>query len=178
MKFIETKLKGAFIIEPRLISDDRGFFSRSFCQKEFLEHGLNPAFVQNNISSSKRKGTLRGLHYQEYPNEEAKLIRCTAGSIYDVIVDVRPTSPDFKCWLGILLSAANHRMLYCPEGFAHGYLTLEDNTEVSYQVSAFYAPASERIIRWDDPAIAIDWPIKPVVFSSKDSTAPLLPQHV
>lgn len=130
MKFTETQLKGAYIIEPELIRDERGFFARSWCQKEFIEQGLNPNLVQCNISFNLKKGTLRGMHYQAKPHEEAKLVRCTMGAIYDVIIDLRPESPTFKQWVAVKLTAENRKMLYIPEGMAHGFQTLVDNTEV------------------------------------------------
>jgi dTDP-4-dehydrorhamnose 3,5-epimerase len=172
MKFIETKLKGAFIITPDLIEDERGFFARTFCKREFEEHGLNSGLVQCNISFNKKEGTLRGMHYQTSPHAEVKIVRCTAGAIYDVIIDLRPESPTFRQWFGAELSEKNHQMLYVPEGFAHGYQTLEEQAEVFYQVSAFYHPASERGIRCDDPAFGIEWPIPACVVSNKDATHP------
>ena len=168
MKLIETELKGAFIIAPDLLEDERGFFARTFCRREFEEHGLNSALVQCNMSFNKKKGTLRGMHYQIAPQAEVKLVRCTRGAIHDVIIDLRPESPTFKQWLAAELSSENHRMLYVPEGFAHGYLALEDRTEVIYQVSAFYHPQSERGIRWNDPAFGIEWPLAIAVISIKD----------
>ena len=158
MIFRETKLKGAFIIEPERLEDERGLFARTFCKEEFKAHGLNSRVVQCNISFNKKKGTLRGMHYQVAPHEEAKLVRCTRGAIYDVIVDLRPDSPTFKQWVAVELTADNHRMLYIPEGFAHGFQTLEDNTEVFYQMSESYHPESARGIRWDDPMFGIKWP--------------------
>lgn len=172
MKFTETKLKGAFIITPHLIEDERGFFARTFCRHEFEDHGLNPNLVQCNISFNKAKGTLRGMHYQAAPHGEVKLVRCTAGAIYDVIIDLRPESPTLKKWFSTQLSAINHQMLYVPEGFAHGYQTLAQQTEIFYQVSAFYHPASERGIRWNDPAFAIEWPLSITAVSKKDAAYP------
>jgi dTDP-4-dehydrorhamnose 3,5-epimerase len=175
MRFTETKLKGAYIIELEAISDDRGFFARSWCQQEFLDHGLNPNLVQCNISFNLKKGTLRGMHYQVKPNEEAKLVRCTQGSIYDVIIDVCPDSSTFKTWVAIELSAGNRKTLYIPEGFAHGFQTLEDNTEVFYQISNFYHPESAKGIRWDDPQFAIQWAeTSQFIISEKDLSYPLL----
>ncbi len=168
MIFIETKLKGAFIIEPKLLEDERGFFSRTFDQKEFEAHGLNFRIVQCSISFNKKKGTLRGMHYQIGPYEEAKLVRCTRGTIYDVIVDLRPQSPTFKQWIALQLTAENRRMLYVPEGFAHGFQTLEDNTEVFYQMSEFYHPECARGVRWDDPAFGIEWPEDERIISVRD----------
>lgn len=168
MIFKETRLKGAFIIDPEQLSDDRGFFARTWCQKEFKAHGLNPNMAQCSISFNNKKGTLRGLHYQAAPHEEAKLVRCTAGAIYDVIVDLRPESDTFKSWISLELTAENRKMLYIPEGFVHGFLTLQDNTEVFYQMSEFYMPDYARGVRWDDPAFNIQWPIDVVMISKRD----------
>jgi dTDP-4-dehydrorhamnose 3,5-epimerase len=170
MIFAETKLPGAFIIELEKREDERGFFARAWCKKEFEAHGLNSDWVQANLAFSKRRGTLRGLHYQIAPYEEAKLMRCIRGAIYDVIIDLRPESPTYKRWLGVELTADNHKMLYVPEGFAHGYQTLMDNTETFYQASQFYSPESERGLRYDDPAFAIEWPIDVQVISDKDKS--------
>jgi dTDP-4-dehydrorhamnose 3,5-epimerase len=170
MKFTETKLKGSFIISPELLKDERGFFSRVFCREEFSRLNLNPNLVQCNLSFNKERGTLRGLHYQIPPHEEVKLVRCTAGSIFDVIVDLRPESPTFHQWLGVKLSTENHKLIYVPEGFAHGYQTLKPKTEVFYQVSEFYHPASEQGLRWDDPVFGIAWPLKVKVISEKDQS--------
>jgi dTDP-4-dehydrorhamnose 3,5-epimerase len=172
MKFVETELSGAFIIRPEPAADSRGFFARVFCRHEFEAHGLNPNLVQCNISFNSEKGTLRGMHYQVAPHREAKLVRCTNGAIFDVIVDLRSDSPTRRKWLGVELSAENRSMLYVPEGFAHGYLTLTDNTEVLYQVSEFYAPSCERGVRWNDPAFGIRWPAPPRVISDKDGRHP------
>lgn len=173
MIFRETKLKGAFIIELKRLEDERGFFARTFCQEEFRAHGLNPRVVQCNISFNKQKGTLRGMHYQIAPYEEAKLVRCTRGAIYDVIIDLRPESPTFKQWVAAELTAENRRMLYVPEGFAHGFQTLEDNTEVFYMMSEFYHPECAKGVRWDDPAFGIKWPITSnVTISVKDRNYP------
>lgn len=172
MKFIETRLSGAFIIAPDLIEDERGFFARTFCRHEFENHGLNPDLVQCNIAFNKIKGTLRGLHYQTKPHAEVKLVRCTTGAIYDVIVDLRPESPTFRQWFAADLSDKNHQMLYVPDGFAHGYQTLASQTEVFYQVSTFYHPASERGVRWDDPAFGIEWPLPVTDISKKDASHP------
>lgn len=168
MKFTETKLGGAYLIEPKRLEDERGFFARSFCQNEFKAHGLNPRVVQCNISYNKHKGTLRGMHYQVAPMAEAKLVRCTRGAIYDVIIDLRPESPTYCQWAPVELTADNRRMLYIPEGFAHGFQTLEDDTEVFYQVSEFYTPDCERGVRWDDPVFGIEWPETPTLISKKD----------
>jgi dTDP-4-dehydrorhamnose 3,5-epimerase len=172
MIFTETKLPGAFIIEIEKREDERGFFARAWCKKEFEAYGLNLDWVQANLAFSKRRGTLRGMHYQVAPYEEAKLMRCIRGAIYDVIIDLRPDSPTYKQWLGGELTADNHKMLYVPEGFAHGYQTLMDNIETFYQVSQFYSPESERGLRYDDPAFGIEWPIDVQVISDKDKSWP------
>jgi dTDP-4-dehydrorhamnose 3,5-epimerase len=156
--FIETKLPGAFLIEPEPVTDQRGSFARVYCREEFETRGLNSNVVQCSFSLNLKKGTLRGMHYQTKPFEEVKLVRCTRGSIYDVILDLRLESPTFKQWVAAELSAANHRMLYIPEGFAHGFLTLEDHSEVFYQMSEFYHPECAGGVRWDDPAFGIEWP--------------------
>lgn len=172
VKFTETKLKDAYIIELEKLKDHRGFFARAWCQKEFEAHGLTPLVVQANVSFNNKMGTLRGIHYQIAPYEEAKLMRCTKGAIYDVIIDLRPNSTTYKEWFGLELNANNYKMLYVPENFAHGFQTLEDNSEATYQVSQFYTPGSERGIRWDDPAFSIDWPIEIQVISGKDKSWP------
>ena len=168
MIFTETKLKGAFVIDIERLADDRGFFARSFCEKEFKDHGLNPRVVQGNISFNEKKGTLRGMHYQIKPFEEVKLVRCTRGAIYDVIVDLRSDSPTFKQYFGLLLTAHNRLSLYVPAGFAHGFITLEDDTEVFYQMSEFYSPEHARGFRWNDPAFGIEWPLEPAMISERD----------
>jgi len=168
MIFTETDLKAAYIIELNKLQDDRGFFARTWCKNEFDSHGLNTVFVQANMSTNKIKGTLRGMHYQISPYEETKLIRCTKGAIYDVIIDLRPDSQTYKKWIGVELTSENYKMLYVPENFAHGFITLENDTEVSYQVSQFYAPGSERGARYNDPAFGIDWPSDVKVISEKD----------
>ncbi len=175
MIFRPTDLPGAVIIEPEKREDERGFFARTWCQREFTEHGLNPRVVQCSVSFNLRKGTLRGMHYQAAPFPEAKLIRCTRGAIYDVIIDLRPESPTFKRWVAVELAADNHRMLYIPEGFAHGFQTLEDQTEVFYQMSEFYAPESARGVRWDDPAFHIAWPPGERIISERDRSYPDFP---
>lgn len=172
MIFSETKLKGAFTLELKKIEDERGFFARSYCQKEMEAHGLTAQVVQANVSFNPKKGTLRGMHYQVAPHEESKLVRCTRGAIFDVIIDLRPDSPTYKQWFGVELTANNYKMMFVPEGFAHGYLTLENHTEVTYQVSQFYAPGAEQGIRWDDPAFNIQWSIEPELISEKDKAHP------
>lgn len=172
MIFTETQLKGAYIVEIEKLKDNRGFFARGWCRKEFEDHGLTARVVQANISSNKKKGTLRGMHYQVAPYEETKLVRCTRGAIYDVIIDLRPDSPTFKQWIGVELTEKNYKMLYVPENFGHGFQTLKDNTEVTYQVSQFYAPGSENGIRWNDSAFGIEWPLDAQVISDKDKGWP------
>ena len=173
MIFTETKLKGAFIIEPEKLEDKRGFFARLWCQNELKNHGLNPLLSQINMSYNRKQGTLRGLHYQSFPNEEAKLIRCTKGAIFDVIVDLRPNSSSYLEWFGIELSASNHKMLYVPENFAHGYQSLTDHTEIYYPVSQFYSPESARGARWNDPSFTIDWPLTDdLIISEQDKNWP------
>jgi dTDP-4-dehydrorhamnose 3,5-epimerase len=171
--FKETRLKGAYIIEVECLDDERGFFARTFCQKEFEQHGLNSSVVQCNISYNRKKGTLRGMHYQVAPYGEAKLVTCITGSIYDVIIDLRADSTTYCKWLAVELSARRGRsMLYIPEGFAHGFQTLEDDTEVFYQMSQFYAPEYGRGIKWNDPFFAIQWPDGPRILSERDQGYP------
>lgn len=172
MKFIETRIAGAFVVEPERIEDDRGFFARAWCREEFEAHGCNANLAQCNISFNARKGTLRGMHFQAPPHEEAKLVRCTMGAIYDVVLDLRPESPSYLDHVGVVLSAKNHTMLYIPEGAAHGFLSLEDNTEIFYQMSTLYAPDAARGYRYDDPAFAILWPGDVKVISERDRTYP------
>jgi len=169
MKFLETKLPGVFEISPELIHDQRGFFARSWCQQEFASRGLNSRLVQCNISGNLRRGTLRGMHYQAAPFPEAKLVRCTRGGIFDVALDLRQDSPTFKQWTGVILTAENHQMLFIPEGCAHGFLTLQDDSEVFYQMSECYHPEMARGVRWNDPAFGIAWPGKIEVISARDA---------
>jgi dTDP-4-dehydrorhamnose 3,5-epimerase len=166
--FRETKLPGAFVIEPERLEDERGFFARTWCEREFRAHGLNPRLVQCNVSYNRARSTLRGMHYQAAPHEEAKLVRCTMGAVHDVVVDLRPDSPTFRQWVAVELSARNRTMLYVPEGFAHGFQTLEDDTEVFYQMSELYHPECARGVRWDDPAFGIEWPLPPRALSERD----------
>lgn len=170
MKFEKTGLDGAWIIDIHKLEDDRGFFARTFCQNEFLEHGLSPRVAQCNISYNKTKGTFRGMHLQVSPFQEAKLVQCTSGAIYDVIIDLRPGSGTYLQHLGVVLSAEDHRMLYIPEGFAHGFLTLEADTSLFYQMSEFYAPECARGFRWNDPAFDITLPADISVISDRDLT--------
>lgn len=172
MIFAETKIPGVCIIDLERREDDRGFFARVWCQREFQEHRLNPRLVQCSISFNEKKGTLRGMHFQTAPHEEAKLVRCTMGSIYDVILDLRPSSPTFKEHVAVVLSAENRKMVYAPEGLAHGFQTLEDRTEVFYQMSQCYVPASGGGVRWDDPAFGIPWPAAERIISERDRSYP------
>jgi dTDP-4-dehydrorhamnose 3,5-epimerase len=173
MIFRETGLAGAFLVELEPRADDRGFFARSWCQKEFSEHGLNPRLVQCNISFSQKRGTLRGMHFQQAPHEEAKLVRCTRGAVFDVIIDLRQDSPTFKKHFAARLDSENRHMLFVPEDFAHGFQTLADDTEVFYQMSDFYEPKAARAgIRWDDPVFGIRWPIADPILNDRDRTFP------
>jgi dTDP-4-dehydrorhamnose 3,5-epimerase len=173
MRFHETKLPGAYVIELDLQRDERGFFARSFCQEEFAAYGLARSFVQSSVSYTRRRGTLRGMHYQAAPHQEAKLVRCTAGVIWDAIVDLRPGSPSHLCSFSVELSAENRRMLYVPKGFGHGYETLSDDVEVFYQMTHRHVPAAERGFRWNDPRIAIPWPLEVTAMSERDQALPL-----
>jgi dTDP-4-dehydrorhamnose 3,5-epimerase len=172
MIFTETKLKDAYILDLEKREDQRGFFGRAYCQQEFEAHGLVAWVAQTNVSFSKRQGTLRGMHYQVVPYAEAKLVRCTRGAIYDVMIDLRPNSPTYLRWLGVELTGENYRMLYVPQGCAHGFITLADNTEVTYQVSQFYTTGAERGVRYNDPIFGIAWPTEVKVISDKDANWP------
>lgn len=174
MKFLETHLKGAFIIELEERCDNRGFFARTFCAKEFSDRGLYPTVSQCNLSFNFKKGTLRGMHYQVPPATETKLIRCITGAIYDVIIDMRPHSPTYLSHINVELTAENRRALYVPEMFAHGFQTLADNTEVMYQMGGFYTPGYDRGLHYDDPILDIDWPLPVTEISERDATWPLL----
>jgi dTDP-4-dehydrorhamnose 3,5-epimerase len=174
MIFRETELRGVFIIEPEIIEDERGFFACSWTPDEFAKRGLNPRLVQCNISFNKRRGTLRGMHFQNKPHEEAKLVRCTRGAIYDVAIDMRRDSPTRHRWVAVELSGENHRMLHIPEGFAHGYQTLTDSAEIFYQMSEYYHPESAGGVRWDDPAFGIQLPLEVTVIAQRDANYPLL----
>ncbi|GAB4326273.1 MAG: dTDP-4-dehydrorhamnose 3,5-epimerase [Leptolyngbyaceae cyanobacterium] len=173
MIFTETKLKGAFIVDVELLADQRGAFARTFCAQEFEQHGLKSTVAQCNLSFNHKAGTIRGMHYQIPPAAETKLVRCTKGAIYDVIVDLRPASPTYRQHIGVELSADNRRALYVPELFAHGYQALTDGAEVVYQVGEFYTPGYERGLRYDDPAFGISWPLPVTVISEKDASWPL-----
>ncbi len=172
MLFCEAKLPGVFEVEIDPHVDERGFFARSWCHDEFEAHGLDAKLVQCNISFNLRKGTLRGMHFQAAPHSETKLVRCTRGAIYDVVLDLRSSSPRFRNWFAMELTAGNHKAIYIPDGCAHGFLTLEDDTEVFYQMSEFYSPESARGVRWNDPAFGIIWPGNVEVISERDRTYP------
>jgi dTDP-4-dehydrorhamnose 3,5-epimerase len=172
MRFEKTRLQGAWIIDINKLEDERGFFARTFCQREFLEHGLNTRVAQCNVSYNRKKGTFRGMHLQVSPFQEAKLVQCTSGAIYDIMIDLRPQSPTYLQHLGVTLNAQEYRMLYIPEGFAHGFLTLEEGTNVFYQMSEFYAPECARGFRWNDPAFGITLPTGIKVISERDANYP------
>jgi len=173
MIFSESPLAGAYMVEMELLADERGFFARSYCALEFAAHGL-PELRQCSVSYNARLGTLRGMHYQAAPGEEHKLVRCTAGAIYDVLVDIRASSPTYRRWFGAELTAGNRRSLFIPPGFAHGFVSLADDTEVYYMISVAHVPAASRGYRWNDPAFAIEWPLLPAVISARDAAYPLL----
>jgi dTDP-4-dehydrorhamnose 3,5-epimerase len=168
MLFTKTRLECAWLIEPEPIRDGRGWFARTFCEREFGAHGLETRFVQHSTSQNANSGTLRGMHFQTAPHAEVKLVRCLKGAIWDVIIDLNPGSPTYRQWQGFELSAANMRQLYIPEGFAHGFQTLKDDTEIGYLISQFYAPEASTGLRWNDPAFGIAWPMAPAVMSEKD----------
>ncbi len=172
MTFQETKLPGVFEIDLELKCDERGFFARSWCQQEFEKQGLNSSLAQCSVSFNVKKGTLRGMHFQAAPSPETKVVRCTMGAIYDVVVDLRPESPAFKQWIGVELTPQNRHMVYVPEGCAHGFMTLQDESEIFYQISEFFAPELSRGVRFDDPAFGIVWPEKVQVISERDRTYP------
>ncbi|HEX4152356.1 MAG TPA: dTDP-4-dehydrorhamnose 3,5-epimerase [Steroidobacteraceae bacterium] len=174
MIFTESALAGAYLIDMDRIEDDRGFFARSFCAAEFAAHGLAADMPQSSVSFNSQRATLRGLHFQADPHAEDKLVRCTSGAIFDVIVDLRRESSTHRRWLGIELTADNRRALYVPKGFAHGFLTLVDGSEVLYMMSVPFVPGFDRGIRWNDPALTIDWPLEPRHMSARDAAYPLL----
>lgn len=174
MKVIETELPEVLIIEPRVFEDERGWFMESYSYRFFKELGIGVVFVQDNHSCSKKKGTLRGIHFQKDTMAQSKLVRCTKGKILDVAVDLRKGSPTYKKWMMVELSEENKKMLFIPRGFGHAFLTLEDDTEVQYKVDQYYSKEHDRSIRWDDPDIGIDWPIKDPILSAKDRTSPFL----
>lgn len=177
MKATETELNGVFVLEPQVFGDARGWFMESWSQRKMHDAGIDVQFLQDNQSFSAQKGTLRGLHYQLNPMCQAKLLRCTRGKIFDVAVDIRKGSPQYGKWVGVELSAENKKQLFIPRGFAHGFITLTDDVEVQYKADNYYAPECDGNIRWDDPDIGVEWPLKPVILSEKDSKAPLLKER-
>ncbi len=176
MIFRSLKLDGAFLIVPEPHEDERGFLARTFCKQEFESHGLVHDFVQCNISYNEKTGTLRGMHYQEPPHAEVKIVRCTRGAVFDVIVDIRRDSVTYAQWHGLELSESNRHMLYVPQGFAHGFVTLADATEVFYMMSEVYDPGSARVLCWNDPVVDIAWPIEPGIISPRDQSGDVLPR--
>jgi len=168
MIFTETAIKGAFIVDPEKIEDGRGFFARAFCREEFHSHGLKTEIAQSNVSFNAMKGTIRGMHLQVAPCAEAKLVRCTRGALHDVIIDLRPDAPTYCTWISVMMSEGDHRALYVPEGVAHGFQTLDRDTELFYQMFTPYAPEFQRGVRWDDPAFAITWPLPNPTISERD----------
>jgi dTDP-4-dehydrorhamnose 3,5-epimerase len=172
MKFVDTELAGVHVIDIEPLTDERGMFARSWCQREFSEEGLTTSVSQCSLSFNPIKGTLRGMHYQGPPNAETRIVRCTRGAAFDVVIDLRRESASYKRWFGVLLTEENHRMIYIPEGIAHGFITIEPNTELFYQISTPYAAESVRGIRWNDPAFGVVWPLDPAVISQRDATFP------
>ena len=173
MRLFETKLRGSYIIEPERFEDERGFFARVYSEREFAAAGINGHFVEGNLSFNLKKGSLRGMHYQAAPHGQDKLVRCTRGAIFDVGIDLRPDSPTFKQWVGVELTEHNQLQFFIPGSFAHGYLTLEDATEVSYHVTSVYRPESSRGVRWNDPAFGVEWPlVENLVMNERDRTYP------
>ena len=172
MRFTETALPGAWIVDIDAIEDERGFFARSWSREEVAAHGLDARVEQCSVSFNRRAGTLRGMHLQRAPHEEVKVVRCTSGRVHDVILDLRPASPTFCRWVAVELSAANHRMLYIPGGVAHGFVTLEDDTELAYQMSVRFHPASATGVRWNDPRFGIEWPVSEPILSARDASYP------
>jgi dTDP-4-dehydrorhamnose 3,5-epimerase len=172
VNFTRVDIEGALLVTMEPFRDDRGWFARAWCEEEFRDQGIEMRAVQTNVSHNVRRGTIRGLHWQVEPHLEAKLLRCTAGAVYDVIADVRPTSPTFGSWQGFELAAGSEQLVFVPEGCAHGYQALQDGSEVTYSVSTPYAPGTERGVRWDDPSFDIRWPIADVIVSDKDASWP------
>lgn len=174
MNIIQTEIPEVLVLEPKVFGDDRGWFMETYSKERLLENGINIDFIQDNHSMSSEKGTLRGLHFQLAPKTQTKLVRCTKGSVFDVVVDLRKSSLTYKKWVGVTLSASNKKQLLVPKGFAHGFLTLEDDVEFQYKVDEYYAPDLDRGIRYDDPEININWPLKEMILSEKDKSLPLL----
>lgn len=174
MLFLPTELPGVFVIDVEPRADERGLFARTYCRDEFAAHGLCTEWVQCNVSFNTRAGTLRGLHWQSAPHEEVKLVRCTSGAAFDVVVDLRVGAPTYRKWVAVEISAANRKAVYIPGGYAHGFQTLADGTELFYQMSALYVPGAARGLRWDDPALGIAWPAPPTALSDRDARLPTL----
>lgn len=172
MNLVATPVQGAFVLEMERREDDRGFFARAWCRRDGRERGLNADFVQSNVGFSRRRHTLRGMHYQIAPHAEAKLVRCTRGAVLDAVIDLRPGSPTYRRWHAVELTADNRRSFYLPEGTAHGYLTLADDTEIVYETTAYFAPDAARGVRYNDPAFGVEWPAEPVVISDRDRSWP------
>jgi dTDP-4-dehydrorhamnose 3,5-epimerase len=178
MKYTRTKIPDVWLVEPERFADERGYFARTWCTAEFAAHGLNPGLIQCSTSFNHKRGTLRGLHFQLAPYGEDKLVRCTRGAIFDVAVDLRPASPTYKQWVALELSETNGLSLYIPSGFAHGFQTLQDNSEVFYQMAQPYQPSAGRGLRWNSPWCAVDWPVSDPILSDRDRQAPLEPPTV
>jgi dTDP-4-dehydrorhamnose 3,5-epimerase len=174
MNFTASSIAGAWLVETERSTDERGFFGRTHCQAQFAARGLKGEFRQSSISFNQRRGTLRGMHYQASPHAETKLVRCTSGAVYDVIVDLRPSSPSFRRWFGTELDACNRLALYIPEGVAHGFISLRDETELLYMISPDFVPESARGFCWNDAAIGIEWPLAPLIVSARDASFPAL----
>jgi dTDP-4-dehydrorhamnose 3,5-epimerase len=174
LKFTESPLRGAFLIDMTPVADERGYFARTFCAEEFAAQGLGSVVSQCSVSFNPKRGTLRGMHFQAAPHDEQKLVRCVSGGIFDVIVDLRAESPTRHQWFGVELTASNRRSLYIPQGFAHGFVTLTDDAEVFYSMSAPHVPGAARGLRWNDPALGIRWPLQPAIMSTRDAEYPLL----
>jgi dTDP-4-dehydrorhamnose 3,5-epimerase len=172
MIFTETSIEGAFVITPERFEDERGFFARLYCPKELAAHGLDPTVVQRSVSYNRRRGTLRGMHFQIAPHEENKIVSCLSGSIRDVIVDLRPASPTYRRWFGVTLTSEGLEALFVPKGCAHGFITLADDSRVHYEISEFHHPESARGVRFDDPAFGIEWPIEPSIIAARDRSYP------
>jgi len=172
MRFVETEISGAYVIELEPIADERGSFARTWCEREFAEHGISMTIRQCSISVNRHRGTMRGMHYQDAPHAEQRVVRCTSGAIYDVVVDLRAESTSFRRWVSVEMSRENRKMVYVPEGCAHGFVTLVDDVEVLYQMSAFYSADHARGVRWNDPAFAIEWPIEITTISERDKNHP------
>jgi dTDP-4-dehydrorhamnose 3,5-epimerase len=176
MIFAPTAVEGAFLLQPERLEDERGFFARTYCVRELGEHGLDSQVVQRSVSYNRKRGTMRGMHYQAAPHEETKLVSCSRGEIYDVVIDLRPDSPSYRRWISTSLTADNGHLLYIPRGCAHGFVTLTDDAVVDYQISDFHHPESASGVRYDDPAFGVEWPMEPVVINARDRAWPAYPR--